>query len=114
MNQTVYAITDDQGFISDFKLTAADGYTPITVPLAWVSDFMKYPTKFSIIDGALKAPGNLPTLSIDELKQKLDKANDTIDTQQGTITQLQQAIGTLTGQIALMSVGQSTATKDGE
>lgn len=114
MNQTIYVLPDEQGFVRDFKLTAADGYTAITVPLAWVSDFMKYPSKFSIIDGALKAPGNLPTLSIDELKQKLDKANDTIDTQQGTITQLQQAIGTLTGQIALMSADQSTDTKDGE
>ncbi|CAJ1226690.1 hypothetical protein [Lactiplantibacillus xiangfangensis] len=129
MNQTIYLQVDAQGFVSDFKLTAADGYKSVTVPLAWVSDLMTYPTKFSVVDGVLEAPGNLPSVSIDELKKQLDTANQTIS-QQGTtidsqgqkisqqattITQLQKIAGQLTAQVAKQNVaGATNATTEQE
>jgi len=114
MNQQIYVTVDETGFITDFKLTAADGYQAVTVPLAWIDAVMKYPKKFRVVNGALAAPGNLPSISVNELKQDLDKANNTIADQQTTITKLQQLAGTLTGQIALMGASQTTPTKDGE
>jgi len=114
MNQTIYVTTDDIGFITDFKLTDAGGYQAVTVPLAWIDSFMKYPTKFRVVNGVLNAPGNLPSISMDELKQDLDKANNTITNQQATINQLQQLAGTLTGQIALLGANQTATAKDGE
>lgn len=122
MNQQIYLKLDAQGFVSDFKLTVADGYQSVTVPLAWVSDLMTYPTKFSVVDGVLKSPGNLPTVSTDELKKQLDEANQTIS-QQGTtidsqgqkisqqattITQLQKIAGQLTAQVAKQNVASAT------
>lgn len=114
MNQTIYVTVDSTGFITDFKLTDAGGYQAITVPLAWIDGFMKYPTKFRVVSGALNAPGNLPSISVDELKKDLDKANDTIANQQTTITKLQKLAGTLTGQIALLGASKTATAKDGE
>ena len=108
MNQTIYLQLDSQGFVSDFKLTAADGYKSVTVPLAWVSDLVTYPTKFSVIDGVLKAPGNLPSVSTEELKKQLETANQTISQQATTITQLQMIAGQLTAQVAKQNVAVAT------
>jgi len=98
MNQTIYVAVDEQDFIVDFKLVPAEGYQVITIPLPWIESVMKYPTKFRVMDGVLKSPGNLPSISTDELKTQLDTANQTIEEQKSTITQLQTLSGKLVGQ----------------
>jgi len=100
MNQTIYVVVDDQGFITDFKLTAAENYQEVTIPLAWTDAVVKYPTKFRVVDGTLKSPGNLPTVSTEDLKKQLDSANQIIADQNSTIAQLKALSGKLVGQQA--------------
>ena len=118
---TYYVKLDTDGWVTDIPATeqAADNsLTAVDIPITSVQYFLRYPTKYRVVNGQLQAPANLPDLDIDSLKAIIDQQamqlstaldtinqqNDLIKASNATIKSLQVTAGTLGGQLAQSSV----------
>lgn len=118
---TYYVTLDTDGWVTGTPATeqAADNsLTAVDIPVTSVQYFLRYPTKYRVVNGQLQAPANLPDLGIDSLKAIIDqqatqlstamdtinKQNDLINASNATIQSLQTTAGTLGGQLAQSSV----------
>ena len=116
-----YVKLDTDGWITGTPATeqATDsGLTAVDVPVTSIQYFLRYPTKYRVVNGELRAPANLPDLDIDSLKSIVDKQasqlstaldtinkqNDLIKAADATIKNLQATAGALGGQLAQSSV----------
>lgn len=118
---TYYVTLDTDGWITGTPATeqATDkSLTAVNIPVTSIQYFLRYPTKYRVVNGELKAPANLPDLDIDSLKSIVDKQanqlstaldtinkqNDLIKAADATIKNLQATAGALGGQLAQSSV----------
>lgn len=118
---TYYVKLDTDGWVTGTPATeqATDNsLTAVNVPVTSIQYFLRYPTKYRVVNGELQAPANLPDLSIDLLKSIIDqqagqlstaldtinKQNDLIKAANATIKSLQATAGALGGQLAQSSV----------
>ncbi|MCT2881907.1 hypothetical protein [Lentilactobacillus buchneri] len=118
---TYYVKLDTDGWITGTPATeqAADNsLTAVDIPVTSIQYFLRYPTKYRVVNGELRAPANLPDLDIDSLKAIVDqqasqlstamdtinKQNDLIKASNATIQSLQATAGALGGQLAQSSV----------
>lgn len=118
---TYYVKLDTDGWITGTPATeqATDSsLTAVNIPVTSIQYFLRYPTKYRVVNGELQAPANLPDLDIDSLKAIVDqqanqlstaldtinKQNDLINAADATIKNLQATAGSLGGQLAQSSV----------
>lgn len=118
---TYYVTLDTDGWVTGTPTTeqAADNsLSAVNIPVTSIQYFLRYPTKYRVVNGELQAPANLPDLDIDSLKSIVDqqasqlsnaldtinKQNDLIKASNATIQNLQTTAGTLGGQLAQSSV----------
>lgn len=119
-----YVTLDADGWVTGTPATeqATDSsLTAVNIPVTSIQYFLRYPTKYRVVNGELKAPANLPDLDIDSLKSIVDKQasqlntaldtinkqNDLIKASNATIQSLQATAGALGGQLAQSSVTTS-------
>ena len=122
---TYYVTLDTDGWVTGTPVTeqATDNsLTAVDIPVTSIQYFLRYPTKYRVVNGELRAPANLPDLDIDSLKSIVDrqanqlstaldtisKQSDLIKAADATIKSLQATAGALGGQLAQSSV---TVTK---
>lgn len=118
---TYYVKLDTDGWVTGTPATeqATDSsLTAVNIPVTSIQYFLRYPTKYRVVNGELQAPANLPDLDIDSLKSIVDqqanqlstalntinKQNDLINASNATIQSLQETAGALGGQLAQSSV----------
>lgn len=118
---TYYVKLDTDGWITGTPVTeqATDSsLTAVDIPITSIQYFLRYPTKYRVVNGELQAPANLPDLDIDSLKSIVDKQanqlntaldiinkqNDLINAANATIQNLQATAGALGGQLAQSSI----------
>ena len=118
---TYYVKLDTDGWVTGTPATeqATDSnLTAINIPVTSIQYFLRYPTKYRVVNGELRAPANLPDLDIDSLKSIVDKQanqlstaldtinkqNDLIKAADATIKSLQATAGALGGQLAQSSL----------
>ena len=116
-----YVTLDTDGWVTGTPATeqATDSsLTAVNIPVTSIQYFLRYPTKYRVVNGELRAPANLPDLDIDSLKSIVDqqasqlstaldtisKQNDLINAANATIKSLQAIAGALGGQLAQSSV----------
>lgn len=116
-----YVTLDTDGWITGTpatKQTTDKSLTAISIPVTSIQYFLRYPTKYRVVNGELQAPANLPDLDIDSLKSIVDKQanqlstaldtinkqNDLIKSANVTIQSLQTTAGALGGQLAQSSL----------
>ena len=114
---TYYVTLDTDGWVTGTPATkqAADSsLTAVDIPVTSIQYFLRYPTKYRVVNGELQAPANLPDLDIDSLKSIVDKQasqlstaldtinkqNDLINAADATIKSLQATAGALGGSVA--------------
>lgn len=119
-----YVTLDTDGWVTGTPATeqATDNsLTAVNIPVTSIQYFLRYPTKYRVVNGELQAPANLPDLDIDSLKSIVDKQasqlntaldtinkqNDLIKAADATIQSLQATAGALGGQLAQSSVTTS-------
>lgn len=118
---TYYVTLDTDGWVTGTPVTeqAADNsLTAVNIPVTSIQYFLRYPTKYRVVNGELQAPANLPDMDIDSLKSIVDQQatqlstaldtinqqNDLIKASNATIKSLQATAGSLGGQLAQSSV----------
>ena len=118
---TYYVKLDTDGWVTGTPATeqATDSsLTAVNIPVTSIQYFLRYPNKYRVVNGELRAPANLPDLDIDSLKSIVDKQasqlstaldtinkqNDLIKAADATIKNLQATAGALGGQLAQSSV----------
>ena len=118
---TYYVKLDTDGWVTGTPATeqATDSsLTAVNIPVTSIQYFLRYPTKYRVVNGELQAPANLPDLDIDSLKSIVDKQanqlstaldtinkqNDLIKAANATIQSLQATAGALGGQLAQSSI----------
>ena len=116
-----YVTLDADGWVTGTPATeqATDSsLTAVNIPVTSIQYFLRYPSKYRVVNGELQAPANLPDLDIDSLKSIVDKQanqlstaldtinkqNDLIKESDATIQSLQATAGALGGQLAQSSV----------
>lgn len=89
----IYLKYDENGFITEYQNTAADGFTQIYLLDSWITQFAQWPNKFryDADKKALLNPGNLPDLSLEDLNKKYqDLLNTSKQVTESTTTIAQQ------------------------
>ena len=84
-----YVKLDAEGWVTGTPATeqATDkSLTAVDIPATSIQYFLRYPTKYRIVNGELRAPANLPDLDIDSLKSIVDKQASQLNTALDTIT----------------------------
>ncbi|MBT9670837.1 hypothetical protein GPK34_02135 [Secundilactobacillus kimchicus] len=78
-------------------LEPADGLQEVDVPATSVQYFTRYWWQYRLLgNGHLQAPGNLPNLDIDYLKDIVDQQANRLDQTFSNATNLQQVLGNAT------------------
>lgn len=91
--------TSEDGYVSDFKLQAEEGYTEALL-LGDLDQFMKYATKYYYNDKtkSLVPPGNAPTITAVEVNDKVEKQSTSIDQLTEGLTALAVSMATKEGE----------------
>ncbi|GAX07042.1 hypothetical protein IWT25_02390 [Secundilactobacillus pentosiphilus] len=124
----IYVKYDENGFITEYQNTEADGFTKIYLLDSWIMQFAQWPNKFRYDTDkkALLNPGNLPDLSLTDLNKKyqdllatnkkVTESTTTIAQQQTqdakSLNQVQQAITTMAMANAMNSAAKPTQAKE--
>ena len=90
---TYYVKADSDGFVAEAPaLEPAEGLVAVEVPTTSIDYFLRYYTKYALNGTTLSAPGNLPDLNIDYLRDIIDRQGKQLDTAQATVEQLKQML----------------------
>lgn len=110
---TYYVKADDQGFVAEAPaLEEADGLVAVDVPMTSIDYFLRYYTKYALNGTTLTAPGNLPDLNIDYLREIVDRQGTQLEGALKTNNDLKKLASDLTLQQAQLnqSVNESKET----
>ena len=104
----IYITYDTDGYITDFKKEEADGYTKVYLLDTWLSQFTQYSSKFRFDTTKQQVlnPGNLPTISTQQLVDELSSVQQSISSGTTSLSDLQSSVDDLQqsiSQLALLS-----------
>lgn len=100
----IYVTFDSNGFITDYKNVETDGYTKVFVLDSWINQFAQYPDKFryDATNQKLLNPGNLPSVSLNQVSTDLTTLQTQLQSLQSTGTQTDSQLGALVSNISVV------------
>lgn len=88
-----YVKADSDGFVAEAPvLEPAEGLVTVEVPTTSIDYFLRYYTKYALNGTTLSAPGNLPDLNIDYLRDIIDRQGKQLDLSVSTVEDLKQML----------------------
>ena len=100
----IYIMFDSNGFITDYKKVETDGYTKVFVLDSWINQFAQYPDKFryDATNQKLLNPGNLPSVSLNQVSTDVTTLQTQLQSLQSTGTQTDSQLGALVSNISVV------------
>ncbi|MEN2346692.1 hypothetical protein ABC657_09755 [Lentilactobacillus parabuchneri] len=100
----IYITYDSNGFITDYKKVETDGYTKVFVLDSWINQFAQYPDKFRYdsTNQKLLNPGNLPSVSLNQVSTDVTALQTQLQSLQSTGTQTDSQLGALVSNISVV------------
>lgn len=100
----IYVTYDSNGFITDYKKVETDGYTKVFVLDSWINQFAQYPDKFryDATNQKLLNPGNLPSVSLNQVSTDVTTLQTQLQSLQSTGTQTDSQLGALVSNISVV------------
>lgn len=100
----IYIKFDTDGFIAAYQNTKADGYTKVFVLDSWINQFAQYPDKFryDATNQKLLNPGNLPSVSLNQVSTDVTTLQTQLQSLQSTGTQTDSQLGALVSNISVV------------
>lgn len=100
----IYVTFDSNGFITDYKKVETDGYTKVFVLDSWINQFAQYPDKFryDATNQKLLNPGNLPSVSLNQVSTDVTTLQTQLQSLQSTGTQTDSQLGALVSNISVV------------
>ena len=100
----IYVTFDSNGFITDYKKIETDGYTKVFVLDSWINQFAQYPDKFRYdsANQTLLNPGNLPSVSLNQVSTDVTTLQTQLQSLQSTGTQTDSQLGALVSNISVV------------
>ncbi|GED95755.1 hypothetical protein LBSP_23150 [Lentilactobacillus buchneri subsp. silagei] len=100
----IYITFDSNGFVTDYKKVETDGYTKVFVLDSWINQFAQYPDKFRYdsTNQKLLNPGNLPSVSLDQVSTDVTTLQTQLKSLQSTGTQTDSQLGALVSNISVV------------
>ena len=100
----IYITFDSNGFITDYKKVKTDGYTKVFVLDSWINQFAQYPDKFryDATNQKLLNPGNLPSVSLNQVSTDVTTLQTQLQSLQSTGTQTDSQLGDLVSGVSMV------------
>ncbi|MCJ2161948.1 hypothetical protein [Lentilactobacillus kefiri] len=100
----IYIKFDSNGFVTDYKKVETDGYTKVFVLDSWINQFAQYPDKFryDATNQKLLNPGNLPSVSLNQVSTDVTTLQTQLQSLQSTGTQTDSQLGSLVSNISVV------------
>lgn len=100
----IYVTFDLNGFVTDYKKVETDGYTKVFVLDSWINQFAQYPDKFRYdsTNQKLLNPGNLPSVSLNQVSTDVTTLQTQLQSLQSTGTQTDSQLGALVSNISVV------------
>ncbi|PAK82938.1 hypothetical protein B8W93_01655 [Lentilactobacillus kefiri] len=100
----IYVTFDSNGFITDYKKVETDGYTKVFILDSWINQFAQYPDKFRYdsTNQKLLNPGNLPSVSLNQVSTDVTTLQTQLQSLQSTGTQTDSQLGALVSNISVV------------
>jgi hypothetical protein len=100
----IYITYDSNGFVTDYKKVETDGYTKVFVLDSWINQFAQYPDKFryDATNQKLLNPGNLPSVSLNQVSTDVTTLQTQLQSLQSTGTQTDSQLGALVSNISVV------------
>ena len=100
----IYVTFDSNGFVTDYKKVETDGYTKVFVLDSWINQFAQYPDKFRYdsTNQKLLNPGNLPSVSLNQVSTDVSTLQTQLQSLQSTGTQTDSQLGALVSNISVV------------
>ena len=100
----IYVTFDSNGFVTDYKNVETEGYTKVFVLDSWINQFAQYPDKFryDATNQKLLNPGNLPSVSLNQVSTDLTTLQTQLQSLQSTGTQTDSQLGALVSNISVV------------
>ena len=100
----IYITFDSNGFVTDYKKVETDGYTKVFVLDSWINQFAQYPDKFryDATNQKLLNPGNLPSVSLNQVSTDVTTLQTQLQSLQSTGTQTDSQLGSLVSNISVV------------
>ena len=100
----IYVKFDSNGFVTDYKKVETDGYTKVFVLDSWINQFAQYPDKFryDATNQKLLNPGNLPSVSLNQVSTDVTTLQTQLQSLQSTGTQTDSQLGALVSNISVV------------
>lgn len=100
----IYITFDSNGFVTDYKKVETDGYTKVFILDSWINQFAQYPDKFryDATNQKLLNPGNLPSVSLNQVSTDVTTLQTQLQSLQSTGTQTDSQLGALVSNISVV------------
>ncbi|WP_367376025.1 hypothetical protein [Lentilactobacillus kefiri] len=100
----IYITYDTDGFITAYQNTEADGFTKVFILDSWINQFAQYPDKFRYdsTNQKLLNPGNLPSVSLNQVSTDVTTLQTQLQSLQSTGTQTDSQLGALVSNISVV------------
>lgn len=100
----IYITFDSNGFVTDYKKVETEGYTKVFVLDSWINQFAQYPDKFryDATNQKLLNPGNLPSVSLNQVSTDVTTLQTQLQSLQSTGTQTDSQLGALVSNISVV------------
>ena len=100
----IYVTFDSNGFVTDYKKVETEGYTKVFVLDSWINQFAQYPDKFRYdsTNQTLLNPGNLPSVSLNQVSTDVTALQTQLQSLQSTGTQTDSQLGALVSNISVV------------
>ncbi|WP_109249087.1 hypothetical protein [Lentilactobacillus kefiri] len=100
----IYVTFDSNGFVTDYKKVETDGYIKVFVLDSWINQFAQYPDKFryDATNQKLLNPGNLPSVSLNQVSTDVTTLQTQLQSLQSTGTQTDSQLGSLVSNISVV------------
>lgn len=100
----IYITFDSNGFVTDYKKVETDGYTKVFILDSWITQFAQYPDKFryDATNQKLLNPGNLPSVSLNQVSTDVTTLQTQLQSLQSTGTQTDSQLGALVSNISVV------------
>lgn len=100
----IYITFDSNGFVTDYKKVETDGYIKVFVLDSWINQFAQYPDKFRYDSTSQKLlnPGNLPSVSLNQVSTDVTTLQTQLQSLQSTGTQTDSQLGALVSNISVV------------
>ncbi len=100
----IYITYNKDGFITAYQNTEADGFTKVFILDSWITQFAQYPDKFryDLTNQKLLNPGNLPSVSLNQVSTDVTTLQTQLQSLQSTGTQTDSQLGALVSNISVV------------